>query len=49
MAVLPAQGVDMANIEPWVMGAVRNKHLLSWSEAGLMLSTSGLWQLEGAD
>ena len=46
MAILPAQGVDMGNIEPWVMGAVRNKHLLSWSEAGLMLSTSGLWQLQ---
>jgi len=44
MAVLPAQGVDMGNIEPWVKGAVRKQHLLSWSEAGLMVSTSGLWQ-----
>ena len=46
MAVLPAQGVDMGNIEPWVMGAVRKQHLLSWSEAGLMVSTSGLWRLQ---
>ena len=49
MAVLPAQGVDMGNIEPWVMGAVRNKHLLSWSEAGLLLSTNGLWRPEAQD
>ena len=46
MAVLPAQGVDMGNIKPWVMGMVKKKHLLSWSEAGLMVSTSGLWQLQ---
>ena len=46
MSVLPAQGVDMGNIEPWVVGAVKRKHLMSWSEAGLMLSTSGLWQLQ---
>ena len=49
MAVLPAQGVDMGNTDPWVQGMTSGQHLMSWSEAGLLLSTSGLWQLEAQD
>ena len=49
MAVLPAQGIDMGNTDPWVQGMTSGQHLMSWSEAGLLLSTNGLWQLEAQD
>ena len=44
MAVLPAQGVDLGKTDRWVLAAGTGIHMMSWSEAGLLLSTSGLWQ-----
>ena len=49
MAVLPAQGVDLGKTDRWVVDAGTGIHMMSWSEAGLLLSTSGLWQLEALD
>lgn len=46
MAVLPAQGVDIDASEMWVTRANRGRALMSWSEAGLLLTTTGLWQPE---
>lgn len=46
MAVLPAQGVDIGTGEAWVTRANRGRALMSWSEAGLLLTTTGLWQLD---
>ena len=49
MAVLPVQGVNLGKTDRWVMGAGTGIHMMSWSEAGLLLSTSGLWQLRTQD
>ena len=49
MAVLPAQGLDMGNTDAWVKGMTAGKYLMSWSEAGLLLSTNGLWRPEAQD
>ena len=49
MAALPARGVDLGKTDRWVIGAGTGIHMMSWSEAGLLLSTSGLWQLRAQD
>lgn len=49
MAVLPAEGVDMGDTTAWTMGTAGGRNLMSWSEAGLLLTTNGLWQLEALD